>query len=186
MIGVGGSSVAALACERAGTATGGGGGTGSLKELLPRSKQESELVSQRYREAEDALMRGYGAMLNGDSAAAIEAFTQAMAAAPNRYKTAMPALLGRRDARREIGDYAAAADDARREWLWGRGVRWPGWYIITYLSVRQWAVPDRTTGGRRGAAYTREQEKKNALVEPLLVVVAVVTYNILLLNYGLA
>ena len=185
-VGVLGSCGTALACERAGTAT---RGVRSLKELFPRSRQENELVSEKYREAEQALLRGYGAVLNGDSTAAIEAFTQVLCAAPDRYKTAMPALLGRRDARRAIGDYAAAADDARREWLWGRGVRWPGWYIITYLSVRQWAVSDSGGGRRRGgsdAAQTRNQDKKNALVEPLLVIVAAAAYNILLFKYGLA
>ena len=112
LIGVGASCVVATTCERVGTKS----------SSSSRATREEE-VRARYEKAESALRRGKEAVVNGDSKLAIEAFSEAIDAAPERYKTAMPALLGRRDARRELGDNVLAADDARREWLWGRGVR---------------------------------------------------------------
>jgi len=48
----------------------------------------------------------------------------------------MKALLGRRDAYQKLGLTKKAAWDARREFAWGRGIRWPGWYIFTAILIR--------------------------------------------------
>ena len=34
------------------------------------------------------------------------------------------------------GDNAMYLEYKNRVWWWGRGLRWPGWYIIGYLSAR--------------------------------------------------
>ena len=86
----------------------------------------------------------------------------------------MPALLGRRDCYLASGLEDLAASDARREWLWGRGTRWPGWYIIAYLSVRQLLDPGRAA------------RKEAPLVEGAAVILLAAGYNLVLFNVGLA
>lgn len=72
----------------------------------------------------------------GEYSAAISGFTAVIAAAPTQYTLCMKSLLGRRDALLAVGDREAAARDNRREFAWGRGVRWPGWYIIGAITFR--------------------------------------------------
>eukprot|EP00892_Ulva_mutabilis_P002195 jgi/Ulvmu1/11977/UM082_0056.1 len=89
-------------------------------------------------------MHGPQAMLRDAEAAlaareytrAIDGFTAVLAAAPTRYTLCMKSLLGRRDALLAVGEREAAARDGKREFAWGRGVRWPGWYIIAAITFR--------------------------------------------------
>ena len=67
---------------------------------------------------------------------AVAAFDEALAVAPRDYVTAMKSLLGRRDAFQALGRLEAAGADNRREFAWGRGIRWPGWYIIGAIVFR--------------------------------------------------
>ena len=70
----------------------------------------------------------------------MQAYTQALQLAPRRYTTAMQALLGRRAAYEGLGQRGLQSADSRREFLWGRGVRWPGWYIIAAILLRNEVV----------------------------------------------
>lgn len=76
------------------------------------------------------------ALAAGEYSRAVDGFTAVIAAAPTRYTLCMKSLLGRRDALLAMGDREAAARDNRREFAWGRGVRWPGWYIIGAITFR--------------------------------------------------
>ena len=51
------------------------------------------------------------------------------------YKIWQAATLRRGQLEVELGD-AAGNGTTGKVWLWGRGVRFPGWYILAYLSLR--------------------------------------------------
>lgn len=72
----------------------------------------------------------------GEYTRAVDGFTAVIAAAPTQYTLCMKSLLGRRDALLALGDREAASRDNRQEFAWGRGVRWPGWYIIAAITFR--------------------------------------------------
>lgn len=82
------------------------------------------------------LRRAEADLAAGEFSRAADGFTAVIAAAPTQYTLCMKSLLGRRDAWLALGDRAAAARDNRREFAWGRGVRWPGWYIIAAITFR--------------------------------------------------
>jgi hypothetical protein len=69
-------------------------------------------------------------------AEAVDAFDTVLALAPREYTLAMKSLLGRRDAYAALDERALAGADNRREFAWGRGIRWPGWYIIAAILFR--------------------------------------------------
>jgi hypothetical protein len=69
-------------------------------------------------------------------AEAVEAFDSVLALAPREYTLAMKALLGRGDAYAVLGRGDLASADNRKEFAWGRGIRWPGWYIIAAILFR--------------------------------------------------
>ena len=48
----------------------------------------------------------------------------------------MQSLLGRSEAQFALGKRALGGSDSRQEFAWGRGVRWPGWYIIAAILFR--------------------------------------------------
>ena len=52
------------------------------------------------------------------------------------YTLCMRSLLGRAEAYKRLGRGDLQGADFRREWLWGRGVRWPGWYVIAAILFR--------------------------------------------------
>lgn len=85
---------------------------------------------------QEALRRGQGALEERRFDDAVTAFDEALAVAPRDYVTAMKSLLGRRDAFFALGRPDAAGADNRREFAWGRGIRWPGWYIIGAIVFR--------------------------------------------------
>ena len=51
------------------------------------------------------------------------------------YKIWQAATLRRGQLEVELGD-AAGNGTTGKVWLWGRGVRFPGWYIVSYLTLR--------------------------------------------------
>ena len=76
-------------------------------------------------------------LLDGkDYAAAVAAFDTVLAIAPRAYTPCMQSLLGRSEAQFALGKRALGGSDSRQEFAWGRGVRWPGWYIIAAILFR--------------------------------------------------
>jgi hypothetical protein len=71
-----------------------------------------------------------------DFPAAIESYSLVLKAAPDEYTPCMKALLGRRDAYFAVGKMDLGGQDSRQEFAWGRGHRWPGWYIIAVIMFR--------------------------------------------------
>jgi tetratricopeptide (TPR) repeat protein len=88
------------------------------------------------------LSEGQGALAQGSYEEAIEAFTKVLQSAPGEYTLCMKSLLGRRDAYAALGARELSRADNTQEFAWGRGVRWPGWYIIGAILFRNEIVRD--------------------------------------------
>ncbi|GMH44753.1 hypothetical protein BSKO_12705 [Bryopsis sp. KO-2023] len=73
---------------------------------------------------------------SGEYKKAVEEYSKVAAVVPRDYTLCMKSYLGRRDAYKRLGMTKEASADDRREWAWGRGIRWPGWYIATAILVR--------------------------------------------------
>lgn len=92
--------------------------------------------------AKAALLEGEALAAEGKHAAAIERFEAVYATAPREYKMCQRAgldiSLSYKAMSQRLGDeFDRKANDAKGVvWWWGRGTRWPGWYIIAYLSAR--------------------------------------------------
>eukprot|EP00958_Prasinococcus_capsulatus_P007336 scaffold686_cov342-Prasinococcus_capsulatus_cf.AAC.7 len=109
------------------------------------------------------------------------AFTTVVEIVPREYKLCQAALLGREKANKALGIFEDERADAFAVWWWGRGLRWPGWYIIAYLSGRaalQQSIADRE----------QKSTAEVALFGPREVVLLTLlgsAYLLLLVNYGL-
>ncbi len=116
----------------------------------------------------------------GDAAGAALEFSGAIELAPEKYKLVQRARLGRMKAYGQLG--SSAGEDFRSAWLWGRGVRWPGWYIIGYILLRRAFVAPETEGQESAAP---KPAQKGIPSEWFLVILLAALYNYLLLTYGL-
>mgnify|MGYP001969739568 CR=1 FL=1 len=117
-------------------------------DLVPFSPAWLESVLYQ-RTAPDAKARAKAALLRGEALAAegqhldaIAAFESVYATAPTEYKMCQRAGLDIAKSYKSLSSKPGDAFDRRAEdakgvvWWWGRGTRWPGWYIIAYLSAR--------------------------------------------------
>jgi len=93
-------------------------------------------------EAKAALLEGEALAMRGEHLRAIELYARVYATAPTEYKMCQRAGLDIAKSYKKLsakpGDaYDRKAEDAKGTvWWWGRGTRWPGWYVIAYLSAR--------------------------------------------------
>ena len=100
------------------------------------SPDESEGLSRR------TLLAGEALQAEGKHAQAIAKFEEVYTLAPTEYKMCQRAGLqtakSYKAMSQKLGDeFDKKANDAKGAvWWWGRGTRWPGWYIIAYLSGR--------------------------------------------------
>ena len=111
-----------------------------------------EPVAETAGVAKAALDRGEAALDRGEYEGAVKEFTFVLEVAPTEYKLCqrgtflfslsssfsdprrlslsvhpfITALLKRTEAYRAVGDREGAGRDFRQQWLWGRGLRWPG------------------------------------------------------------
>ena len=99
--------------------------------LLP-----AERDARAMEEAVAALARGERALGEKNAKAAIEALSKIETLVPREYKLNQRAGLLLSEAYKLAGDNARYLEYKNRVWWWGRGLRWPGWYIIAYLSAR--------------------------------------------------
>ena len=89
-----------------------------------------------------ALLAGEALQAEGKHAQDIAKFEEVYALAPTEYKMCQRAGLqtakSYKAMSQKLGDELdKKAQDAKGAvWWWGRGTRWPGWYIIAYLSGR--------------------------------------------------
>jgi hypothetical protein len=79
----------------------------------------------------DAFTRWGG---GGVSTAAVVEFTTVLEKAPRDWKLSQAALGGRNQSRRALGE---GGEDGRNQWLWGRGVRFPGTLPAPSVLLRQ-------------------------------------------------
>jgi hypothetical protein len=92
--------------------------------------------------AKNYLLDGEALAASGDHLAAIALFEKVKINAPTEYKMCQRAGLNIAKSFKKLssrpGDaYDKSAETAKGEvWWWGRGTRWPGWYIVAYLSAR--------------------------------------------------
>ncbi|XRB14142.1 hypothetical protein RI054_07g39810 [Pseudoscourfieldia marina] len=166
-----------------------------VASLLPEETQP-----QQRQKALDAIKIGDDALERRDFAAADDAYTEAVEAAPTLYTAAQKALTKRAEARRCGAKPGYKVDctgtgytpppndglikDEWRVWLWGRGVRWPGHYIIALLIIRQLFVPD---GGFPMPRTDEEKSDSNrrGVVQGVIAITVLFAYNVALFNYGL-
>eukprot|EP00793_Prasinoderma_coloniale_P006271 PRCOL_00001101-RA len=88
-------------------------------------------------EAAAALARGDELVASGDPAGAVGEYERAAdLVGSGQYKLWQAATLRGGHAKELAGDRAAGNANSSEVWWWGRGLRWPGWYIIAYLSAR--------------------------------------------------
>ena len=99
--------------------------------LLPAERDAAAMEA-----AVAALARGERALEAGNAKDAIEALSKIETLVPREYKLNQRAGLLLSDAWKLAGDNANYLEYKNRVWWWGRGLRWPGWYIIAYLSAR--------------------------------------------------
>jgi hypothetical protein len=97
---------------------------------------------ERKADAKAALLRGEALAAQGEHLRAIEQFEYVYATAPTEYKMCQRAGLDIAKSYKKLSSRPGDAMDRKAEdakgvvWWWGRGTRWPGWYIIAYLSAR--------------------------------------------------
>ena len=164
--------VGAIACELWGRppipGEGRLGPTETLASLLPSA-------SPRIDDAQAALEAGERKMEAGEWEAAADDLSKALELAPRQYKLAQKALLKRTEAYRNMGDSKRSGEDFRRQWLWGRGVRWPGWYLLGYVFARRAFVDDAPS-----PEAASPDGKVRIPSEWFLVLALVVLYNVIL------
>ncbi|KAK9827008.1 hypothetical protein WJX74_003506 [Apatococcus lobatus] len=85
-------------------------------------------------QAQASFREAQAAAKQGRHGAAVDLYSKVIKMAPREYTLSMRSLLGRHDSNE------AAGRDARQEFLWGRGIRWPGWYIIAAILIRNEVV----------------------------------------------
>lgn len=169
------------------------------RTLLPDEALSKEAIA----EAAEALARADALAAGGDAEGAIEQYTLAAdGVGAAQYKLWQAATLRRGEQRKALGDTAGGGDQGS-VWWWGRGLRWPGWYIVAYLSGRaayyDWKrgreeeepVPVQSRALRRvqQKAGTQQAQRKAAsndlIFELLFVGVGGVFLLQFLLEYGL-
>ena len=102
-----------------------------LRSLLPAGRDDAALATAR-----GALERGEEFLANGDAASAVRELARVEGLVPREYKINQRAGLSLSRAYAALGDNDAYLECKSKVWWWGRGLRWPGWYIIGYLSAR--------------------------------------------------
>ena len=144
------------------------GSTRWLASLLP-AERDAETMAL----AKAALKRGEAALANGDTATAITEMSKVERLVPREYKLNQRAWLALSEAHKKAGDGDGYLEYKNKTWWWGRGLRWPGWYIIAYLSAR--------------SAYfdAKEEEATFTMNEALLIAPLWVGGLYLLVTYGL-
>ncbi|KAK9827010.1 hypothetical protein WJX74_003506 [Apatococcus lobatus] len=91
-------------------------------------------------QAQASFREAQAAAKQGRHGAAVDLYSKVIKMAPREYTLSMRSLLGRHDSLLALGQNEAAGRDARQEFLWGRGIRWPGWYIIAAILIRNEVV----------------------------------------------
>lgn len=102
-----------------------------VRSLLPVERDIETM-----REANEALEKGERALSEGDAGRAIEELSKIETLVPREYKLNQRAGLALSEAHKLAGNNNEYLEYKNRVWWWGRGLRWPGWYIIAYLSAR--------------------------------------------------
>ena len=102
-----------------------------VRSLLPAERDLETML-----EANEALEKGERALSEGDAGRAIEELSKIETLVPREYKLNQRAGLALSEAHKLAGNNNEYLEYKNRVWWWGRGLRWPGWYIIAYLSAR--------------------------------------------------
>ncbi|KAK9833595.1 hypothetical protein WJX84_004533 [Apatococcus fuscideae] len=104
----------------------------SIQTAKAAFRNAQELAAQKQHEGAATM----GLFSTTTETSAIGKYSEVIDGVPQEYTLCMRSLLGRRDSLLALGKNEAAGRDARQEWVWGRGIRWPGWYIIAAILIR--------------------------------------------------
>jgi|TARA_B110000977_G_scaffold177640_1_gene234380 hypothetical protein len=102
----------------------------------------NETPTEAKASAKSFLLEGEALASRGEHLQAIENFEKVYTTAPTEYKLCQRAGLDIAKSYKKLSSKPGDAYDKKAElakgevWWWGRGTRWPGWYIIAYLSGR--------------------------------------------------
>ena len=144
-----------------------------FESLLPAEYSEYDVLR-----AKECLKTGEGLMGEEKWDQAIVSLQQIEKLIPREYKMNQKAKLLIADCYKALGapqyfneEYLEAKGSV---WWWGRGLRWPGWYIIAYLGARH--VFFESKNDKVGEA---------SITEGILISVLGVSYLMLLNQFGL-
>eukprot|EP00240_Pyramimonas_obovata_P014163 CAMPEP_0118938044 /NCGR_PEP_ID=MMETSP1169-20130426/24597_1 /TAXON_ID=36882 /ORGANISM="Pyramimonas obovata, Strain CCMP722" /LENGTH=201 /DNA_ID=CAMNT_0006881871 /DNA_START=155 /DNA_END=760 /DNA_ORIENTATION=- len=144
----------------------------SLVSLLPyKTPQEARI------EAQAALERGRSLAAAGEHASALEQFDLVLTTAPRQYTLCQAAFSARFQSASALKQ---GGGDGLRQWLWGRGVRFPGHYILCYILARP-----AFTSPNEVIEPDKKTQQAALLREGALICALAVAYNYLLFMYGL-
>ncbi|GAB5359763.1 hypothetical protein AAMO2058_000570500 [Amorphochlora amoebiformis] len=116
----------------------------ALRSLLPRKTDSARKVR-----AQELLIVANQTYQKGYFRESVNAYTEVLALAPTNWKIAQSAIAGRDLARKAIigegfdDPLSDNVNDAVKQWIWGRGVRWPFHYIIAGILARPLVVTSR-------------------------------------------
>eukprot|EP01024_Parvocaulis_polyphysoides_P050562 TRINITY_DN4928_c0_g1_i1.p1 TRINITY_DN4928_c0_g1~~TRINITY_DN4928_c0_g1_i1.p1 ORF type:complete len:193 (-),score=14.75 TRINITY_DN4928_c0_g1_i1:134-655(-) len=111
---------------------------GALFEINTRPKFSEDYIEtlENLTEAEKIFKLAQNQLQNGDFKSAIQNYEKVIQLVPQQYTLCMKSFLGLRDAYFGLGYRKEGGEYGKQEWLWGRGIRWPGWYIIAAILLR--------------------------------------------------
>mmetsp|Transcript_12027 Transcript_12027/g.20333 ORF Transcript_12027/g.20333 Transcript_12027/m.20333 type:complete len:266 (-) Transcript_12027:236-1033(-) len=131
--------------------------------------------------AQAALERGQSLALAGEHAKALEQFDIALTTAPRQYMLCQAAYAGSFTSSRALSE---GGGDGLQQWLWGRGTRFPGHYLLLYVFARPAFISKDQAAGDNDKR-DKKAEQAAALGEVVLLFVLAGVYNYVLFTYGL-
>mmetsp|Transcript_15090 Transcript_15090/g.24062 ORF Transcript_15090/g.24062 Transcript_15090/m.24062 type:complete len:267 (+) Transcript_15090:317-1117(+) len=177
-----------LACELYGRPDGVEGG---FFALLPKKTPQEDKIR-----AIASLNAARNALNNGDLIYAEEKFGEVLANVPSNWKLCQEALSERDALRKRLnGGNGYNSSDAVKQWIWGRGTRWPFHYLIIYATLRPFIVQEasitavKSSKDQQNSVDARRKQKgvkeRVFFLEAGTLILIIALYNVILLRYGL-
>jgi len=134
---------------------------GGLLTLFPKKTPQEDKIR-----AITSLNSAKNALNNGDLIYAEHKFGEVLAIAPSNWKLCQEALSERDALRKRLyGRYEYNSSDSLKQWIWGRGTRWPFHYLIIYAILRPFIVQEssmtaaESSKAQQNLVDTRKKQK---------------------------
>jgi len=164
---------------------------GGFFALLPKKTPQEDKIR-----AIASLNAARNALNNGDLIYAEEKFGEVLANVPSNWKLCQEALSERDALRKRLnGGNGYNSSDAVKQWIWGRGTRWPFHYLIIYATLRPFIVQEasitavKSSKDQQNSVDARRKQKgvkeRVFFLEAGTLILIIALYNVILLRYGL-